>query len=190
MSMSEQRFDLLQRLHNLELQRKAETETALSRVESNLDASKRRRFVSGIALSTNYKIGGFALEACGVEAALPVPLYFNHDWLHVLGKVTEITAYGAELHFKAELCNSGRLAHVEQLWWEEIATGNVAKASVLHTTDLAAPDGKLKRWGLREVSLVQVGMDPNARVCKVWETAPRGVVYLDRPSEFVIWSAP
>lgn len=186
------RYDVIERLRkrDADVLAKCSRETAWSIVRSNFDASKPRRFIGGVAVSSrNRNEKGDAIIAAGVTGLLPELLLWNHDFMMPLGKVFSMDSWEGTLLFKAELCNSGRVSWIEQVWGH-IVEGRVSAASISVTRfggEIA--DRVFRDSTLEEMSVVEGGADPGARIQRVWEVSP--VVHVDpaKPTSKLIWSA-
>lgn len=157
-------------------------------VENHFDASKPRRLIAGVALSTDRKnFKGDAFQARGVvPAQLPMPLLLEHNYLMPIGLVRELEVRGTQLHFRGEVANTDRMEWARQAW-EKIATGESTGVSV-RARDLGGAYGRtIPSWELFELSLVGVPADYRARIESVSIKEP--VVYLDRPSHRLLWRA-
>src|SRR5688572_6403107 len=92
---------------------------ALDVARAGIDPSKRRRYVSGIALSCgkpNRNGDAYAAEGmCAYD--LPLPLLIEHNPLQPIGIVHAVDAVrGGRVWFKAELMNDDELFWSRQAW--------------------------------------------------------------------------
>lgn len=161
-------------------------ETAWQIVRSNFDATKPRRFISGVAVGSRAKDAhGNSINASGIEGLLPVLLLWNHDLLAPIGKVTKSDAVGDSLRFEAELLNTDRVAAAAQIW-EHICAKRIFGASVGVNAQAEVIDGDFIQSDLEEISVVQFAAGLGAMIRRVWTRDP--VVYTDgRSSVKEIW---
>ena len=153
----------------------------------NFIRSSPQRLVSGIAVSSSRKNElGTSFIARGANFTLPLPVLYEHRWDLPIGRVTGVSVVGDELHFVAEICNSGRLPAAEQVWralkerqWHGVSVyGNPRAAAI--------KDNTLSDWTLVEISIVPNGADICARIVRVAEQSH--VVSLHKPTLKVHWS--
>ncbi len=182
--------ELLERLrnHKEEQQRQWDIEVAWNVLRPNFDGTKPRRFVSGVCVSSGEKnSNGVAFRARGVSATLPIPLLWNHLWLRPIGKVIGIETRADQVHFRAELANSGCLQWAEDVWAGVICQGVVGVSVEGRNLAPSITNGTFIDWRIAEISLTEAGADSNAQLYRVWGKEP--CVRLDRPSEYVFWGA-
>ncbi len=174
-----------------ELRRKIDLDVAMSMLSTSFDANKPRRFIEGIAVSSRDKnANGDGFVALGINVTIPIPLLLSHQWLEPIGRVIAIEAREDQVFFKAEISNSGRSLGLDIAWMQMVCQF-VTDISIgpRNLPNYPQHDHTLYNWSIDEISLVDQGADPNARVSRVWEIAP--VIYLDgRPSTTVFWNAP
>lgn len=165
-----------------------DTAFALRILEDNFDNNSPRRFVEGVAVSgSQTDSNGNRIFAQGAKQIGLVPLLWSHDWLLPLGVVRSIASRGETLAFTAEIVNTGRLAWANTAW-EFISQSHVKSVSVLALNLSPSPRSSVfANWRVGEISIVQVGADPGARLSSVWEQDC--VARLNRPMSRVIWSA-
>ncbi len=173
-----------------ETRRKIDLECAWNVVRNNFDASRPRRYVSGIAVaSKKHNSNGDAFIARGLNVTLPVLLLLDHDPTMAIGKVFAIEARDDQVLFKAEVCNSGRLLWLDDAWMQVVCkfmtSASIGPRNLANYRPL---DSTFDNFTVDEISISQQGADPGARVCRVWEVAP--VVHLHRPSITEFWSSP
>src|SRR2546428_5639736 len=100
-----------------ELLHKIDREVAWNVLRDNFDRAQPRRFVAGLAVSSDAKNShGHAFKARGLKVTLPVLLLWNHDWLRPIGKVHLVETCADQVHFQAEIANSARLFWAEDVW--------------------------------------------------------------------------
>lgn len=175
-----------------EYRRKIARASALDLVASQFDAKADRRLISGIAISSRRKnANGLAFVASGAKISLPVPILYDHQWNRPIGRAFAVEARGEELRFTAELCTRDAHPYMLQAWCEIFMkdtfhvsigprkTEDSVERSVGPSINL------LMSWELDEISIVDAGADPDARIVRCWRQSP--VVSLHRPSTITHW---
>jgi hypothetical protein len=176
--------------HSKELELKIDRKLAWDVLSRNFAVGMPRKIASGIAVSSGRKnANGNAFVAAGLTITLPTPVLANHDWLKPIGRIIHLESYGDQVHFTAEIANTGALAWAETAW-DAILDKSAACVSIgpRNLTSYEPADATLYHWCIDEISVCRSGADPDARILRVWETS--GAVYLDgRPTERVFWNS-
>jgi hypothetical protein len=144
---------------------------------------KPHRFVRGVAISGHHE--NHFVNPAEISVSLPIPFLWAHEAFRPIGKIVSLERAQDAITFKAQLMNSGGLEWAEDCW-RAICVQQIVSCSIGRSRRVNRLYGKeFADAVLEEVSLVEAGRDPGARICKAWERVP---VRLDGgPSETIIW---
>ncbi len=152
------------------------------------DPKNWKRYISGVAISSRQRNANHhAFDARGAQITLPALLLLDHTIMHPMGRITHASVDGEQLKFTAEISNAFGPYWLDQMW-PMMAAREVTGISIgPRKSGAELRDGIYRRFTLDEISVVQSGADPSARITKVWERAP--AIHLDgRPNQVVHWS--
>ena len=141
--------------------------------EKGLFDPGHHRLIEGIAATAVLSKNGTILDPAGALFTLPVPLLFAHNWLMPIGRVTRARVTPAGLQFTAQVANF-KLAWLPQIW-DGLKAGSIPAVS-------AGASGRTRaeiRWNWDELSVLEVGANPQALITCVKEVYQADVVFLD-----------
>src|SRR5690242_16029172 len=143
-----------------EIRREINIQWATKLCDDSIDLRRPRRFLSGICVSSRQRTtNGVGRLAGGVSVALPAPVLWNHLWEQPIGLLTKVEVHGEELHFQAELSNSGTHSWMENAW-SSICSRRAACVSVCAINLQPEYLPYMAKWKLAELSVCPQGADP------------------------------
>jgi len=127
--------------------------------------------IEGVATTPTVDRAGDIVVPTGAKFTLPLPLLHQHDHRMPVGQVEEMQVSDAGITFRARLAKdatSDELKRRVDLAWDEIKTGLVDSVSIGFGFDdfstLESGGWKFDEWELRELSLVSIPANPDAKI--------------------------
>lgn len=128
-------------------------------------AGSGERRISGVASSISEDREGDIVVPSGGIWRLPVPLLHQHSHRDPLGKVTKVEVRGGQLWFEAEFAQG--VARVDEIW-RLVEQGALDSLSIgfrgLKWSPTSDGGRRWDEWELLEISVVAVGMNPDAKI--------------------------
>jgi hypothetical protein len=161
-------------------------ETTFAILQRAIDHTRRRRFISGIAISSAEveTRDGLVLNPSGATMweDVPVPLLLEHDALRPLGFVRSVDERDGALVFEAEIGNADGPVWTQEAW-EALLCKSLLRVSIGATKLGPAFGRSYGRFIVREISLTRQPADPGARVQRCWSREP--ALYLDERASVI-----